>query len=134
MQKWCFLVFFLFTIISFSQEKDSLYFKNGIENPSLLTTHHFGIFSSRINQNFKLKVPTKTTFTFSSESGNTFHPFVEMYLPKDQIIRENFSKKIWFNRQFAFIDQATTPAEYSNIIIDAVIRGFRLQISFPIAE
>lgn len=120
--------------MSFSQEKDSLYFKNGIENPSLLTTHHFGIFSSRVNQNFKLKASTKATFTFSSESGNTFHPFVEMYLPKDPIIRENFSNTIWYDRQFTFVDQNTTPAEYSNIIIDAVIRGFRLQINFPIAR
>ncbi|WP_347173546.1 hypothetical protein [Polaribacter uvawellassae] len=134
MQKWCFLVFFLFSIISFSQEKDSLYFKNGIENPSLLTTHHFGIFSARINQNFKRTAAKKTTFTFSSESGNTFHPFVEMYIPKDPAIRENFSNTIWYDRQFTFINQATTPAEYSNIIIDAVIRGFRLQVAFPIAK
>jgi hypothetical protein len=134
MQKWCFLIFFLFSILSFSQEKDSLYFKNGIENPSLLTTHHFGIFSARINQNFKLKVPTKTTFTFSSESGNTFHPFVEMYVPKDLTVRENFSKEVWYNRHFDFVDQNTTPAEYSNIVVDAVIKGFRLHVSFPIAK
>lgn len=134
MQKWLFLVLLLIPIFSFSQEKDSVYFKNGIENPSLLTTHHFGIFSSRINQNFKLKVPKKTTFTFSSESGNTFHPFVEMYVPKDPTIRENFSKQVWYNRHFYFFDQNTTPAEYSNIVVDAVIRGFRLQVSFPIAK
>lgn len=134
MQKLFLFVFFLTSLLSFSQEKDSLYFKNGIENPSLLTTHHFGIFSARINQNFKLKAPTKTTFTFSSESGNTFHPFVEMYLPKDPSIRESFSKQIWYNRQFAFTDQTTTPAEYANINIDAVIRGFRLQLTFPIGK
>lgn len=134
MQKLIFIVFVFITIFSFSQEKDSVYFKNGIENPSLLTTHHFGIFSSRINQNFKLKVPKKTAFIFSSESGNTFHPFVEMYVPKDPTVRENFSKQTWYNRQFDFIDQNTTPAEYSNIVVDAVIRGFRLQVSFPIAK
>jgi len=121
-------------MFSFSQEKDSLYFKNGIENPSLLPTHPFGIFSARINQNFKLRVPKKTTFTFSSESGNTFHPFVEMYLPKDPTVREKFSKQVWYNRQFTFIDQNTTPAEYSNIVIDAVIKGFRLQVNFPITK
>jgi len=49
------LYFFLISLFTFSQGKDSLYFKNGIENPSLLKTHHFGIFSARINQNFKLK-------------------------------------------------------------------------------
>jgi len=121
-------------MFSFSQEKDSLYFKNGIENPSLLPTHPFGIFSARINQNFKLRASKKTTFTFSSESGNTFHPFVEMYLPKDPTVREKFSKQVWYNRQFTFIDQQTTPAEYSNIVIDAVIKGFRLQVNFPITK
>jgi len=134
MQKCLFVLFFLFSMFSFSQEKDSLYFKNGIENPSLLPTHPFGIFSARINQNFKLRASKKTTFTFSSESGNTFHPFVEMYLPKDPTVREKFSKQVWYNRQFTFIDQQTTPAEYSNIVIDAVIKGFRLQVNFPITK
>ena len=134
MQKRLFVVFFLISLFSFSHGKDSLYFKNGIENPSLLTTHHFGIFSARINQNFKLKAPKKTTFLFSSKSGNTFHPFVEMYLPKDPSIRKVFSNQTWYNRQFTFVDQNTTPAEYSNIVIDAVIRGFRLHISIPIAK
>jgi hypothetical protein len=122
------------TSISFSQKKDSTYFKNGIENPSLLSTHHFGIFSSRIKQNFKIKTPTTTSIRFSSESGNTFHPFVEMYLPESATIREDFSTKIWYNRYFNFIDQATTPAEYTNIIVDAVIKGFHFDISFPIAK
>jgi hypothetical protein len=134
MQKWVFIAIFIIPVFSFSQEKDSLYFKNGIENPSLLTTHHFGVFSSRINQNFKLRAPKRTTLTFSSESGNTFHPFVEMYLPKDPTIRKKFSNTIWHDRQFNFVDQNTTPAEYSNIVIDAVIKGFRLQINFPIAK
>ena len=134
MQKCLFVLFVIFSMFSFSQEKDSLYFKNGIENPSLLPTHPFGIFSARINQNFKLRASKKTTFTFSSESGNTFHPFVEMYLPKDPTVREKFSKQVWYNRQFTFIDQQTTPAEYSNIVIDAVIKGFRLQVNFPITK
>jgi hypothetical protein len=134
MQKWFLIALFTMPLFSFSQEKDSMYFKNGIENPSLLTNHHFGIFSSRINQNFKLRASEKTTFTFSSESGNTFHPFVEMYLPKNQTFRDNFSNIIWYDRQFNFVNQNSTPAEYSNIIIDAVIKGFRLQVNFSIAK
>lgn len=134
MQKWFLIALFTMPLFSFSQEKDSMYFKNGIENPSLLTNHHFGIFSSRINQNFKLRASEKTTFTFNSESGNTFHPFVEMYLPKNQTVRDNFSNIIWYDRQFNFVNQNSTPAEYSNIIIDAVIKGFRLQVNFSIAK
>ena len=134
MRKFLFFLFLFISILSFSQKKDATSFKNGIENPSLLTTHHFGIFSSRINQNFKIKAPKTATIRFSSESGNTFHPFVEAYLPKNQNIRAQFSNQIWYNRQFNFIDQTATPAEYMNIVIDAVIRGFRFDISIPISK
>jgi hypothetical protein len=134
MKKFIFILLFLLSMLSFSQKKDSTYFKNGIENPSMLSTHHFGIFSSRIQQNFKIKAPNKTSIRFSSESGNTFHPFVEAYLPKNQNIRDQFSSQIWYNRQFNFIDQATTPSEYMNIVIDAVIKGFHVAVSIPIAE
>ncbi|MDO5979743.1 hypothetical protein [Flavivirga spongiicola] len=115
-----------------AQQKDSLSTKNGIDNPSLLTTHHFGIFSSRINPNFKYKPPKKPILTISTTSGNNFHPFVEGYFPKDPDVREEQSKLIWYNRDFTFIDQQTTPADYSNIVIDAVIKEFRLSINIPL--
>ena len=134
MRKIIFVLLFTFSNLLFSQQKDSTYFKNGIENPSLLSTHHFGIFSSRINSNFKHKANRKPTFTFSSESGNTFHPYVEAYLPKNPIIRKSFSEKIWYNRHFDFIDQVTTPSDYMNMVVDAVIKGFRFQITLPIAK
>lgn len=128
-----FLFLLLFSIsVSFSQEKDSLSIKNGIENPSLLSTHHFGIFSSRINQNFRHKASKKIAVRFTSESGNTFHPFVEYFLPEDHSIREKFKNQIWYNRQFNFIDQATTPADYMNIVIDAVIKGFKINVTIPL--
>ena len=134
MRKTIFVLLFTIPNLLFSQQKDSIYFKNGIENPSLLSTHHFGIFSSRINSNFKHKAGRKSTVTFSSESGNTFHPYVEAYLPKNLTIRETFRDKIWYNRHFDFVDQATTPADYMNMIVDAVIKGFRFQITLPIAK
>ncbi|NVK52458.1 MAG: hypothetical protein HWD85_05945 [Flavobacteriaceae bacterium] len=132
MQKTLIIILFFSFLKGYSQQKDSVYFKNGIENPSLSTTHHFGIFSARIQSNFKHHSPKKTSFLVSYASGNTFHPFVEAYLPKDLSIREQFSKQVWYNRQFNFIDQATTPAEYMNIVIDAVIKEFRLQLSIPL--
>jgi len=134
MQKKLFIVFLLIFYKGFSQEKETTSFKNGIENPSLQTTHHFGIFSSRINSNFKHQAVAKTTFSFNYASGNTFHPYVEAYLPKDESIRTQFSNLIWYNRQFNFIDQATTPAEYMDILIDAVIKEFRPQLLIPIND
>ena len=117
-----------------SQQKDSTYFKNGIENPSLLATHHFSIFSTRIQQNFKRIRACKATVRCTAESGNTFHPYVEAYLPKSQHIRDEFNTKIWYNRQFDFENQATTPAEVMHGVFDAVIKGYHLDLTFPFAK
>ncbi len=129
------LAFFYYsTFFVGAQQIDSLSIKNGIDNPSILTTHHFGIFSSRINQNFKIAPPKTTILDFNYASGNNFHPIVEGFLPKNPEIREAFSKLKWHDRSFNFIDQETTPAEYINIVIDAVIKEFRLVLNIPISK
>lgn len=135
MLKQLLLLFFCLNIsVLNAQQKDSLEIKNGIDRPSLLATHHFGIFSSRINQNFKIKPPKNSTLTFDYASGNVFHPFVESYFPKDPNIRKQLSETIWYSRNFNFIDQETTPADYINIVIDAIIKEFRLGINIPISK
>lgn len=134
MQKRVFLLFFIISFLGFSQEKDSVQLKNGIENPSLLSTHHFGIFSSRINSNFKIRPPEKSTLEFSYGSGNIFQPFVEAHLPKNSQVREALSQVVWYDRQFNFIDQKTTPADYMNIVVDAVIKEFRVKYTTQISK
>ena len=126
MQKGFFSLFLLINFLGFSQEKDSISLKNGIENPSLLATHHFGVFSSRINSNFKIRPPKKSTLEFSYTSGNIFQPFVEAHLPKDPAVREALSNVVWHDRRFNFIDQQSTPADYMNIVVDAIIKEFRI--------
>jgi hypothetical protein len=135
MQKQC--LFFLFLIISvfcFAQENDSIPLKNGIDKPNILPIHHFGLFSARINQNFKVRAPQKATLNFSLSSANTFHPFVEMYLPENEADRKLQREQTWFNRPFNFIDQETTPAKYSNIVIDAVFKNFRVDFNTKIGK
>ncbi|WP_242202581.1 hypothetical protein [Aestuariivivens insulae] len=113
-------------------QTDSLSIKNGIDKPNILATHHFGIFSSRIEQNFKISPPNTSTFSFNYSSGNNFHPFVEAYFPKNPEVRKQLSQVIWYNRSFNFVDQETTPADYMNIVIDAVIKEFRVNYNLPI--
>lgn len=125
-------MFFNFCFILTAQKQDSLSFKNGIEKPSLLTTHHFGMFSARINSNFKLIPQKNIAISFNSSSGNTFQPFVETYIPKDPLIQEEQSKLLWYDRNFQYKDQKTTPADYMNIVVDAVIKEFRVGINIPI--
>lgn len=119
--------------IAQTKDNDSLNIKNGIDNPNLLATHSFGIFSSRINTNFKQSSPKKNTFTFSAVSGNHFQPSVKAYIPKDAAVREVLSKTPWYKREFNFIDQETTPAETMTIVIDAVIKEFRIGFSMPLS-
>lgn len=120
------ICFSLFLCILSAQTQDSIPIKNGIDKPNTTTTHHFGLFHLRINQNFREQAVRKTEFRFSIESGNSMHPFVEAYLPQDPNIREQFRTLPFFNRRFEFIDQQTTPAEYMNIQVDAVFKVFRL--------
>lgn len=128
-----FLLLFNFGFV-YAQELDSLSFKNGIDKPNTTTAHHFGLFHLRINQNFKERPVDKTSLSFSLESANTFHPFVEMYQPLDPAERERLSQLLWFQRDFQFIDQATTPAEYSNIHMDAVFKVFRIDFETKISD
>lgn len=58
---------------------------------------------------------------------------METYLPKDPQVRENLSQLPWNHRSFNFVDQETTPTDYMNILIDAVIKEFRLDVHIPIA-
>lgn len=132
MLKKLFLLLFLCSAILTAQHKDSLLIKNGVDKPNILTLHHFGIFSSRINQNFKITSPKTVTLSVNYSSGNTFHPFVEAYLPKDPAVREEQSKYIWNQRTFNFKDQESTPADYMNIVVDAVIKEFRLDLEIPL--
>ena len=129
-----FLFFLFFSVLLSAQEKDSLVLKNGIDKPNTTTAHHFGLFHMRINQNFKERPVNKTSLSFTLESANSFHPFVEMYQPLDPTERERLSQQIWYNRGFQFIDQATTPADYSNIHIDAVFKVFRFDLETKISK
>jgi len=115
-------------------QKDTLLLKNGIERPNTTTAHHFGLFHLRINQNFKERPVDRTSLSFTLESGNTFHPFVEMYQPLDPATRQLFSQQTWFDRRFEFVDQATTPADYSNIHMDAVFKVFRIDLETKLSD
>ena len=133
-KKLVFLAIFCYNATLVAQEKDSTSIKNGIDKPSILATHHFGIFSSRINTNFKIRPPGSSLFSIDYTSGNNFHPFVEAYFTKDPAERERLSKLIWYERNFNFIDQETTPADYMNIVIDAVIKEFRFNFNIPLGK
>jgi hypothetical protein len=124
-------IFLLSASNTFAQKLDNHSFKNGLSHPDLLPLHHFGIFSSRISGNFKQK-PAAKSFQLLIKSANVFHPYVETYLPKDPAVREEQSQTIWYDRNFHFVDQQTTPADYMNIVVDAIIKEINLSYNTPI--
>lgn len=126
------LLFLHISVLGISQQQDIVkrVYKNGIDKPNILTTHHFGILSARINQNFKKETTQNTTLSFTYESGNNFHPFVKAYLPKDQETRKQLKSKKWYHRGF---DTTAIPNDSMNIFVDAVIKGFRLDFNYKIA-
>jgi len=125
--------FFLFSSKVFGQvKKDSI--KNGMNTPSLVTGHHFGIFSSRINQSFNEFASRKKEARISYHSSNVFHPVVKGYYPQDPIIQQQLSEVIWYDRRFDFVNQTETPSDYVGIKADAVIKEFRMEYVIPINQ
>ena len=101
---------------------------------NLVSIHPLGLYSARITQNFRERADKKTFFRFQHQTGNVFHPPVEVYLPDDPAIREEFSQMVWHHRYFAYENEETTPAQRLNIFFDAVIKTNRVEVGIPIKD
>ena len=105
--------------------------KNGIYKHSVLSTHPFGIFFSRLNNNFKTHTSSKTELSISLESGNVWGPFVKTYIPNDDDIRDLVSQREWHQRQY-ILNEDTISAKTFEIKTDGVIKGLRANINFKV--
>jgi hypothetical protein len=116
-------------------QKDSLKVEvNGLFKPHLASTHHFGLFSSRMTQSFKVRASAMPQLHLETQSGNNFHAPVQAFLPDDPGLRTQFADQIWYFRVFDFVDQETTPAQVMDIEIDAVYKVYRPALSFPLND
>ena len=131
----CLLFFtFLFSSVSiYSQQLDSIYFdkKNGISKPSVLATHPFGIFFSRIQGNFKTHATKRFKIQIGLESGNVWSAPITAYIPNDEALREQVRQIPWHGTEFAFnVDEID--AKRIDLSIDGIIKGFRANIAYKI--
>jgi hypothetical protein len=128
----------LFLVLSSTQlwaQTDSLKVEiNGLLKPHLASTHHFGLFSSRMTQNFKIRASTAVQLHLEMQSGNVFQAPVQSFLPENQMVRERFADQTWYFRVFDFVDQETTPAQVMDIEIDAVYKVYRPALTLPLNE
>jgi len=105
--------------------------KNGIYKHSILSTHPFGIFFSRLNNNFKNHISNDTELSISLESGNIWGPFVKTYIPNDDDIRNLVSQREWHQRQY-LLNEDTISAKTFEIKTDGVIKGLRANINIKV--
>ncbi len=134
----CWIAFLLLLIGQFNgygQEIDSLLVstKNGITKHSILSTHPFGIFLSRIQGNFKKHSVVRTTFKVSLESGNVWGTPIRTYIPLDEDVRNMVRDIPWHQAQY-FFDEDTLNTKSYDLEIDGIIKGLRSNIEFKLSD
>ena len=135
LHKW-FLFFILLSEFScYSQNIDSISVadKNGITKSSILSTHPFGIFISRIQGNFRKHPVKKTTVAISLESGNVWGTPIKNYIPIDENVRNIVRDIPWHQAQY-FFDEDTLNAKSYELQIDGIIKGIRSNMNIKLAK
>ncbi len=129
------IIFFFIFSVNHSQQIDSTYTKNknGISKPSLLSTHPFGIFFSRIQGNFKTHVGEHLNIQIAVESGNVWGTQIKTYIPNNLTVRDEVRKHEWHQAQY-FFDEETLDSKLFELQIDGVIKGFHINTNFKIAD
>lgn len=122
---------FICNYSGFAQESDSLALanKNGITKHSVLSTHPFGIFISRIQGNFKTHASSETNLKISLENGNVWGTPMKVYIPNDEETRNEVRAIFWDQTQY-FFDEETLDAKSYESQIDGVIKGLRANVTF----
>lgn len=126
---------YIFCATVYSQE---IYFtdvtmKNGISKSSVLSTHPFGIFFSRIQGNFKIQPTKKNQLKISLESGNVWGTQIKTFIPNKIGDRNEVRKHEWHQAQY-FFDEDTLDAKSYELQIDGVIKGLRLETSINLGN
>ena len=123
---------FFFMPFSIAQEKLTIESFERFDNVNLLSTHPFGLFSSRINHNFQLNAVKNIAVQFDMSSANVWSPFTQTFRPKLPQDRELVSETKWFDRDNALL--RALDSDSSSFHADAVIRTFIPSIVFPISK
>ena len=128
-------LFYVFCATLHSQEIYSTDFtlKNGISKPSVLSTHPFGIFFSRIQGNFKTHPTKRTQLKINLESGNVWGTQIKTYIPNDIEVRNEVRKHEWHQAQYFFDLEALDSKSYE-LQIDGIIKGLRLKTSINLGN
>ena len=133
---WFSLLFILLSqFYGYSQNSDSTIIsnKNGISKHSVLSTHPFGIFISRVQGNFKKKVSERTRVSLGLESGNDWGTPIKTYIPNDETIRDIVRDIPWHQAQYLY-DEDTLSAKSYELQIDGIIKGLRGNVEIKLGK
>ena len=131
-----FLSLFLFvSLFSFSQENTSSepFIKENITKPSILSTHTFGVYFSRLQGHFNSKPLKNKTLSLSLESGNVWSPGIKVYIPKSEADRAIARTYNWDQAHRGFDGRSYEKDSFSTKN-DGVIKGLRGNLNFKLAE
>lgn len=111
------------------QAQDSLNFFK----PNILSNHPLGIFTSRINHNFKYK-PTKKSISFNISRGNVWLPHVENRLVNSQADREHLNNYVWHRRIWQMDSLGITNYKSRSMQADGIISTYLLTFKSPLSK
>ena len=123
------LLLLLNITFAFSQQADitTKTTKNGITKHSILSTHPFGIFFSRVQGNFKTHATDRATIKLSLENGNVWGTPIKTYIPNDEATRDQVRDIHWDQAQYSF-DEESLDAKSYELEIDGIIKGLRANL------
>lgn len=128
------LILFLNCSFCFSQTvKDSMNYKssNPVYYANTLSTHPFGIYISRINNNFQVKSSKKVSLAISVSNGNVWLPYVKAYKPLNEADKQAMSSLGWHERALNF-DTINTPSKTIEFQADGIIRFYQVKLDIPL--
>jgi hypothetical protein len=98
-----------------------------------LSTHPFGILTSRTNHNFQTGPAKKISLSINISSGNVWLPYVKAYQPLREDDRNVMRTLPWHERD-AHFDQSFSPSKSFEFHADGVVRFYQVALNIPLAE
>jgi hypothetical protein len=132
-------IILIFGFMNIYGQADSAYLKKRHECTSPmfyannLATHPFGIFISRVNNNFKIRAEKKASLKLNISSGNVWLPYVKGYVPLNNEDQAFMSQFMWHDRETHF-DPEKMPHETLGFTADGIFRLYSFSLTVPVTS
>lgn len=130
-----YLLIFCFGFLYCNAQQDTLqpFYKTNISKPDILSTHSFGVFTSRLQGHFEMTAQKKSSVFIGLKSGNVWSPPLLVYIPKNEADRVRVRTYNWDQAHRAF-DENTIEKDSFYIANDGVTKGFNLNFNIFLAK